>query len=334
MKKNTESAPKRLRAKHRPAVLPTSSAMLDAFADFLKIDVANGDAAPDTVEAYQRRLAQYLNWCSFQGINPALATNSSIKSYRHYLIKEKGQKPATISLTLSVIRRFYGAAQASGLIKENPAIGIKPPREKVDAAERITYLEEVELRQLLATIPNDGSLKSLRDRSLLAIMALQGPRTVELHRANFGDLVRCGENWGLRVEGKGSIRTIPLRPDLTRVLWQYLEARETAGEVLTRNSPLFLSVSNRFGGQRLSRRGIRWIVDNYLAASGLKHTEGRTLTAHSLRHTAGTLGLRAGAPLRQVQDLLGHKDPKTTALYAHVNERHANNPALGIDVEV
>jgi len=219
-------------------------------------------------------------------------------------------------------------------IKENPAIGIKPPREKVDAAERITYLEEVELRQLLATIPNDGSLKSLRDRSLLAIMALQGPRTVELHRANFGDLVRCGENWGLRVEGKGSIRTIPLRPDLTRVLWQYLEARETAGEVLTKDSPLFLTVGNRFGGQRLSRRGIRWIVDNYLAASGLKHTEGRTLTAHSLRHTAGTLGLRAGAPLRQVQDLLGHKDPKTTALYAHVNERHANNPALGIDVEV
>ncbi|MBD0346288.1 MAG: tyrosine-type recombinase/integrase [Coleofasciculus sp. Co-bin14] len=76
------------------------------------------------------------------------------------------------------------------------------------------------------------------------------------------------------------------------------------------------------------------LLDNYLAASGLKHTEGRTLTAHSLRHTAGTLGLRAGAPLRQVQDLLGHKDPKTTALYAHVNERHANNPALGIDVEV
>jgi integrase/recombinase XerD len=38
--------------------------------------------------------------------------------------------------------------------------------------------------------------------------------------------------------------------------------------------------------------------------------------------------------LRQIQDLLGHKDPKTTALYAHVSERHANNPALAIDVEI
>ena len=198
----------------------------------------------------------------------------------------------------------------------------------------MTYLEEAELRQFLASLPQDGSLKSLRDRALLGIMALQGPRTVELHRANFGHLVRSGENWGLRVEGKGSIRTVPLRPDLADVLWQYLQAREAAGEELTPESPLFIAVGNRFGGGRLSRRGIRWIVDRYLAASGLKHAKGRTLSAHSLRHTAGTLGLRAGADLRQIQDLLGHKDPKTTALYAHVQDRHANNPALGIDVEV
>jgi integrase/recombinase XerD len=74
------------------------------------------------------------------------------------------------------------------------------------------------------------------------------------------------------------------------------------------------------------------VVDEYLVAACLKNEE-RRLSAHSLRHTAGTLGLRGGASLRQVQDLLGHKDPKTTALYAQANERFANNPALGIEVE-
>ena len=334
MSRHPKPSERRSRARNSPAVLPTKEALLNAFADFLRIDVANGDAASDTVDTYQRRVTKYISWCSEKGINPALATTEDVKSYRHYLIKEKGQKPATIALTLSVIRRFYTAAMSKELVKENPAIGVKPPREKIDAAERLTYLEEAELRHFLATIPVDGSLKSLRERSLLALMALQGPRTVELHRANFGDLVRHGENWGLRVEGKRSIRTIPLRPDIARVLWQYLEARETEGEVLTKESPLFMAVGNRFGGQRLSRRGIRWIVDGYLAAAGLKNANGRTLSAHSLRHTAGTLGLRKGADLRQVQDLLGHKDPKTTALYAHVSERHAFNPALGIDVEV
>lgn len=139
------------------------------------------------------------------------------------------------------------------------------------------------------------------------------------HRASVEDLVRYSANWGLRVEGKRSIRTIPLRPDLARVLWEYLEARKATGENLTASSPLFITVGNRFGSQRLSRRGIRFVVDFYLAASGLKHTEGRTLSAHSLRHTAGMLGLQAGASLRQVQDLLGHSDTKTTALYAHVS---------------
>ncbi len=127
---------------------------------------------------------------------------------------------------------------------------------------------------------------------------------------------------------------MPLRSDIAQVLWQYLDARREVGEVLTASSPLFLTVGNRFGGQRLSRRGLRYVVDQYLAASGLKHNNGRRLSTHSLRHTAGTLGLRSGADLRQVQDLLGHADPKTTAIYAHVNDRYAHNPALGIDVQV
>ena len=165
-------------------------------------------------------------------------------------------------------------------------------------------------------------------------MALQGPRTVEMHRANAGDLVKQGLNWGLKVEGKGSKRTVPLRPDLAKLLLQYLEARQATGELLEDSSPLFIAVGNRAGGQRLSRRGIRLIVDGYLEQAGLKYTQGRTLSAHSLRHTAATLGLRAGADLRQVQDLLGHKNPEMTAIYAHVGERYTKNPALGISVKV
>ncbi|WP_072061066.1 tyrosine-type recombinase/integrase [Crocosphaera watsonii] len=58
------------------------------------------------------------------------------------------------------------------------------------------------------------------------------------------------------------------------------------------------------------------------------------MSAHSLRHTAGTLAIRAGSDLRQVQDLLGHADPRTTALYAHVADRWRNNPALRLGVKV
>ena len=320
--------------KERLAILPTTEAMREAFAAFLELDVAAGNAAPDTVITYLRRVNQYLNWCSEQKVNPALATESELKSYRHYLIGEKKLKSSTIAITLVAVRRFYTSAVAQKLVKENPVRGLKPPKEKVDAAERITFLEEEELRDLLSMIPRDGSLASRRDLALLAIMALQGPRTKELHQANFGDLIRSGKNWGLRVEGKGNIRTIPLRPDLAEVLWQYLEAREAQGEILVKKSPLFISLSHQTCSQRLSRRGIRWIVDKYLEAANLKHAGSRTLSAHSFRHTAGTLGLKGEGDLRQVQDLLGHSDLKTTAIYLHVRERYTHNPALNIDVEI
>ena len=75
-------------------------------------------------------------------------------------------------------------------------------------------------------------------------------------------------------------------------------------------------------------------TDKYLKQTELKHKPGRTISAHSLRHTAGTLALRAGAELRQVQDLLGHADPRTTALYTHVGDRWENNPGLLLDIDI
>ena len=59
----------------------------------------------------------------------------------------------------------------------------------------------------------------------------------------------------------------------------------------------------------------------------------RNLSPHSLRHTAGTLSLQNGSSLREVQDFLGHSDPKTTAVYTHVLNSQENNPADKIKID-
>jgi integrase/recombinase XerD len=312
----------------------TTANLLEVFAEFLNIDVGAGDAASDTLKTYRNQLQQFVNWCDRQNINPVEVTKDDIKHYRRWMVETKKFKPATVALKLSVVKRFYQAAVEKGLISINPATGVKPPKEKRDPAERITYLEQTEVEQFLAIIPQDGTLKSFRDKALLAIMALEGPRTVELHRANISDVVRQGRNLGIRVEGKRNIRIVPLTPDIANLLMNYLEAREERGETLKPSSPLFIAVGNRAGGQRISRRGIRLIVDCYLNQAALKQTPGRTISAHSLRHTAGTLALRSGAELRQVQDLLGHADPRTTCIYAHVADRWENNPALKLGIKL
>ena len=312
----------------------TTNNLLVVFAEFLDIDVSAGDASADTLKTYTRQLYQFLQWCDRRQLDPVLITKDEIKKYRHWMIKQKNYKPATISLKLAVVRRFYQAAVEKGLIAINPAAGVKPPREKLDPAEKITYLEREEVEVLLGSIPDDGSLKSARDRTMLAIMALEGTRTVELHRADIANVVRQGQNLGVRVEGKRSIRVVPLTPDIAQLLVEYLHLREKSGEVLKPHMPLFISTGNNSKGSRISRRGIRKIVDCHLQTAGLKHTPGRTISAHSLRHTAGTLALRSGADLRQVQDLLGHSDPRTTSIYTHVGDRWENNPALKLNIDI
>jgi site-specific recombinase XerD len=313
-----------------PNVLIPTDELLTAFSYFLNIDVADGDAASDTVRSYLCQLQQFLNWCDRTNYHPATITRQEIKEYRRWLLDIKQYKPATIALKLTAVRRFYDAAIERGLLTINPATGIKAPREKKDPAARITYLEKDEVSKLLDTVGDEDSLKTKRDKILIGIMVLEGTRTVEMYRSNLVDIVQQGDNIGVKVEGKRNIRVVPLTPNLASDLKIYLDARKAKGEKLTKNTPLFIAIGNRAGGKRLSRRGIRQIIDGYLQTSQLKYLQGRTISAHSLRHTAATLALRGGAELRQVQDLLGHSDPRVTAIYTHVGDRWQNNPALFI----
>ena len=165
-------------------------------------------------------------------------------------------------------------------------------------------------------------------------MALQGCRSIEMYRANLGDISSSYGQHYLKLDGKNSIRTVILRSDLAQEIVQYRQARKSTNEKLTTESPLFISLSNRRYGQRLSRRGIGYIVDSYLSKSGLKNTDlERNLSPHSLRHTAGTLSLQNGSSLREVQDFLAHADPKTTAVYTHILSNQSNNPAYKIDID-
>ncbi|GFE71800.1 tyrosine-type recombinase/integrase [Chroococcus sp. FPU101] len=341
---------------------PTESYEL-IFTQFLNSDVGDGAASDDTRKTYRTNLKAFLIWCQKGNLDPLDATRSNLKAYRHWLISKKYQT-TTISLKLSVVRRFYDALIEASYLTSNPASGLKAPLSRHDPAERINYLQPDELYRLLESLPTEDTVAALRDRFLVAIMALQGCRTVEMHRARMGDIVRQGEDVGLRVSGKRSSRIVPLTPDLADLLERYLRRRKRDGEKLSSEKPLFISLANGTRGQPLSRRSIQRIVERYFQLNDWKptparetkkkldtkdgsktkkattprlkkgrtvNTEQRHLSTHSLRHTAGTLALRAGASLRQVQDLLGHKDPRTTIIYAHIADRWRNNPALWLE---
>ena len=141
------------------------------------------------MKTYACSVKQFLNWCQSVRLHPLDATRDDIKLYRRWLVSDQEYKCATIALKLTVVRRFYAGAVERGLISANPAEGIKPPRENIDPAERINYLEESEVNQLLEQLPLSNTVGALRDRVLVAVMVLEGCRTVEMHRACIGDLI-------------------------------------------------------------------------------------------------------------------------------------------------
>ncbi len=346
-------------------VLQTTTAYLDFFEEFLENHVGEGSAASDTVRTYRCHVKQFLQWCQNNTINPIEATFNQLTRFRHWLVKEQEYQTVTISLKLTILRRFYDGLLEHGYVVINPALRLKPPTEVKDPAASINYLENEEMNRLLDSLPVENTVHGLRDRLLISLMVLQGCRTVDLHRVCVGDIVKNGKNVGLRIFSKRHLRIVPLTPLLAKLLQRYLRARRKAGERLQNETPIFISVAynNKNIGFPLSRRSIRRIVDKYLQGIGLKELprknskkmkrltglpennnlpvkaqkstrlsrhkqKPRKLSAHSLRHTAGTLAMRAGASLRQVQDLLGHTDPKTTMIYAHIGDRWSHNPAL------
>jgi integrase/recombinase XerD len=333
------------RAGDRPlaavSTLPTVKAMQDCFERYLNLIIANGNASDDTIKTYRNRVAQFIFWCKKRELYPALMTKENIIEYRKHLVDDSKTAP-TIRLSLLAIKHFYTACLAEKLVKDNPVIGVKAPREKREVGSTINYLSLEELQQLIDSIlptlkirgDKTTKVQVLRDRILLGCMALQGCRSIEMYRANLGDFSESYGQHYLKLDGKNSIRTVILRPDLAEEIVQYRQARKLTKEKLISASPLFISLSNRRYGQRLSRSGIGHVVDSYLEKCGLKHSDlERSLSPHSLRHTAGTLSLQNGSSLREVQDFLGHSDPKTTAVYTHVLNSQENNPAFKIEID-
>jgi site-specific recombinase XerD len=68
--------------------LPQTPSALDAaFADFLRIDLANGDASEDTIRNFRCAVGLWVAWCRDQGLDPATVTTTHVKRYRQALIE-------------------------------------------------------------------------------------------------------------------------------------------------------------------------------------------------------------------------------------------------------
>lgn len=303
---------------------PTVDDVLEAFQRWMRLDVAEGNASPQTLRAYFSDVRQHLVWLAGEGMRPAEAGEEELKAYRAYLVER--YSVSTVGRKLASVRRFYGMAQARGLIGHNPAAGLKAPRDKTERSERVKYLPLEAVRRVLAA-PNVNTPKGIRDRAVLVLMALHGLRVCEVHRLDLEDVnLEKGEAGELRVFGKGSKwRTVLLTAETREVLRMWLAARAL---MRSGSRAVFLTMhwtdAVATPGERISTRGLRRMVNGYLEVCGVKR-EG--VSCHALRHSYATLSLAAGASLLAISGSLGHSSVTTTQVYAKIVDRAKHNPA-------
>jgi len=298
-----------------------ASNIQDAFAQFMMVDVAHGDATADTVKAYYREVRMWSNWCEKYGIDPATARRSHVEKYRQEL-KAAGMSVVTCAHKLSVIRRFYDAAIKHGLRQNNPAAGVRGGKDLTAREDKIRALTEPALESVLQAIPSD-TISGLRDRVVVGLMSLHGLRSIEVWRLDHEELERDANGALLRVRGKGhKTRTIPLRPDVLRAIDEYTEAKAKAGHETT--GAVIVGHGNNGRGARITRRSLENIVNKYLEATGNKR-EG--VSCHGLRHTFATLALHNGAKIEYVREEMGHSLLDTTMVYVRLLSKRQNSAA-------
>ncbi|AUD06100.1 tyrosine-type recombinase/integrase [Spirosoma pollinicola] len=169
------------------------------------------------------------------------------------------------------------------------------------AIERTFYKDslEVDERQLVL-----GDVESSRDRAVLALLGLEGLRTVEVTRLKLGDLDFNRQQLLVLGKGKGTKKAIKFFASCRHILQTYLEE--------TSRWPIANDQRSEYLFETLKTYQIRYIVDKQLKKHGLKRTG---MSAHSLRHTAGQLLLDEGVSLEHVQQHLRHETLETTQFY-------------------
>jgi integrase/recombinase XerD len=262
-----------------------------------------------TRRAYFRDLGDYLAWCEQTGLDPRAAKRGDIDAYTSARCADLSA--SSRARRLSTISSWYKYLLSNEVTATNPVQAVKRPKVNHDASPTIGMSSAEVTRFMRAARARTGRV-ARRDAALLATLAELGLRVGEALALDLDSFRHNRGHRTLRVTGKGKkVRELPVPAPLGRDLDAYLGERAAAAGVPVDQlaGPVFVTGT----GKRVDQPAVFRLVRLVGAAAGIPGAD--KLSPHSLRHTVATAALDAGAPLRDVQDLLGHADPRTTRRY-------------------
>ena len=262
-----------------------------------------------TIISYEKDLElfnTYLKENKITNIN-----NIDYNTIRKYLsnLHEKKYEASSISRKISTLRSFFKYNIKEKNIKNNPMTLISNPKKEKKLPKYLNYEEIEKLINSIDTSKSEG----IRDKLIIELLYSTGIRVSELVNIKIKD-IKIKENQ-ISILGKGNKERIVLFGEKAKEMIKiYLNEYKDffQGNILNN----YLLINKK--GKQLTTNKIELIVKDTIRKSALK----LNISPHTLRHTFATHMLDSGADLKSVQELLGHENLKTTAIYTHIsNER-------------
>jgi integrase/recombinase XerD len=303
-----------------PAGVPAHVGDLEAFTDGW---LANRRLSPHTRDAYRRDVAAWLTWCRARDLDPLTAGFVHVNAYARELESTVDGRtgrvfsPSTVARKLSGLSSWYGFLVKLGALAANPVAGADRPWVSRDHSATVGLTAE-EVDALLAAVEADTGPAGSRNRAVIAILADLGLRVGEVVGLDIEDMGHERGHRSLRFTGKGGVqRRRALTPAGTAAVETYLlhRAAATGVPVDELRGPLFVTAS----GGRIDRHSVFRLVRRLAQTAGIPAWA--SLSPHSLRHAFATAARDEGVPLEDVQDAMGHADPRTTRRYDR--DRHS-----------
>lgn len=294
----------------------------DLITDFLEYLQIERNVSPLTIRNYRHYLERFNNWFAGVSSTPPDVSNINenvIRRYRVFLMRYANENNLTLKRITQNYHLIALRAFLRYLVKHDLKV-LAPEKIDLGKAESrsLKFLTREQLNRLLNQ-PNIATPQGLRDKAMLELLFSTGLRVSELTKLNRDNIdFKSGE---IGIIGKGGRpRVVFVSQEAAKWLQKYLFYRKD------KYKPLFVRFSGKKAnpsqgeeGIRLSPRSVERALEKYVKKAKLPVK----ITPHGIRHTFATDLLMAGADLRAIQEMLGHKNISTTQIYTHVT-----NPRL------
>lgn len=281
------------------------------------------DVSENSRTTYRKAVLKFLDYLQERGIEAPAAQD--ILDYKEHLRSLYAAN--TVNTYLCAVKLFFAYAADMGAYP-NVAANVKKLR--VPRDHKKDDFSALQARGILDGIDRD-TLQGKRDYAIINTMFRTGLRDIEVSRARICDIRNKSGHTVLYVHGKGHEEAdafVILTPKAYEAILDYLRSRKAAGHNTAADSALFAAYGNRNQDGHMTPRSISRIVKSTLVRSGYDSSR---WTAHSLRHSAVSMALAAGATIMDAKDMARHENVETTMIYAHNAQRFSHSAESAID---